>query len=82
MTTSSFHERINDHKLSLGMIRYSSGSKDDDEYFWKLVISEHCGSKRLAQLEVSISDLTKIKQFCDRAIKCLHSDGDRLKEAA
>lgn len=77
MTTSGFHSRVNDHALSLGLERYSTGAKDTDKYLWKFVVSEFCDNKRLLSFEVSISDLTKIKTICDQAIKELQSDGGR-----
>lgn len=78
MTTNNFHTRINDHALSFGIVRYSTGSKPEDHYLWKLVISEFCGSKKLAAIEVTMDDLQKIKSFCDKAIEDLKTDGGRI----
>lgn len=78
MATNSWHERINDHKLSFGMVRYSTGEKEHDDYMWRMVVSNHCGSTKLESIDVTVSDLVKIKSFCDKAIDCLMSDGDRL----
>ena len=77
MSTSSFHSRINDHALSMGMVRYSTGPKDEDKYLWKLVISKDCGSKELASIEVSLGDLTSLRNMCDKSITILQTDGDR-----
>ncbi len=77
MPTNSYHSRINDHALSFGMERYSTGQKDTDDYLWKLVVSEHCGSRKLQELEVSVQDLMCLRNFCNRAIETLKTDGDR-----
>ena len=77
MATNNFHERINDHPLSFGMQRYSTGDKDNDKSLWKLIISEYCGNKTMFSVEVSLSDLNKIKLFCEKAMKTLETDGGR-----
>lgn len=80
MSTTSFHERINDHKLSFGMVRFSTGPKDNDEKLWRMVVSKSCGSEKLECIDVTISDLVRIKSFCDKAIDCLNTDGGRSKQ--
>lgn len=77
MTANAYHTRINDHALSFGMIRYSTGQKPDDEFLWKLIVSEFCGNKRLHSMEVKLEDLQKIKTFCDKAIEMINTDGGR-----
>ena len=78
--TNNFHSRINDHSLSFGMVRYSTGDKDHDASLWKLVISHFCGSKKLIDIEVNMSDLLAIRSFCDKAIDSLKTDGGRMVE--
>jgi len=80
MTTNNYHSRINDHRLSLGLARYSDGKQDtyhQEDSFWRLIVSLDCGSKRLTAIDVTVSDLVAIKSFCDRAIETLNTDGDR-----
>ncbi len=77
MSTNNYHTRINDNALSFGMVRYSTGDKDTDKSLWKMVISDFCGSKTHTSLEINISDLQRIKCFCDKAIQMLETDGDR-----
>lgn len=80
MATNSWHKRINDHSLSFGMVRYATGDKDYDDHMWRMVVSNYCGSNKLASIDVTVSDLVKIKSFCDKAIDYLMSDGGRLSE--
>ena len=83
MTTNCFHSRINDHKLSFGMVRYSDGKTDTyhkEDVIWRMIVSNFCGSEKLAAIDVTISDLVKIKSFCDEAINTLKSDGNREAE--
>jgi len=62
------------------MVRYATGIKDTDDHFWRLIVSRYCGSEKLEAFDVSLSDLIAIKSFCDKAIKCLQTDGDRNLE--
>jgi len=77
MTDTSFHTRINNHALSLGMVRYSTGNKDTDDYLWKFVISNHCGSEKIIQIEASVEDFRKMITVLNNAISCLETDGRR-----
>ena len=79
MTTNSFHFRIDDHPLSLGMVRYSTGDKEEDKFLWKLVISDFCGSKVHTMIEPTIANLVEMQRFCQQAIETLKTDGGRLK---
>lgn len=83
MTTNSYHTRINAHKLSLGMVRYSDGKTDTyhkEDVIWRLVVSNLYGSEKLAAINVTISDLVTIKSFCDQAMDTLRSDGNRSED--
>ena len=77
MTTNSFSTRINDHALSFGLCRYATGEKDTDDFIWKLIISDYCGSKKHTSIEVTFLDLQKVKSFCDQAMEELVTDGGR-----
>jgi hypothetical protein len=78
MSFNSFHTRIGDPAVSFGMVRYCDGANaENEDAFWRCVISRHCGINRLAAFEVSIKDLIEIEEFYDRAIDTVKSDGER-----
>lgn len=77
MTTSGFHSRVNDHALSFGLERYSTGIKDTDKFLWMFVVSDFCGNKVHTSFQVCVDDLVKMKSICDQAIRELTSDGGR-----
>jgi hypothetical protein len=77
MSTNNFHTRINDHALSFGIQRYATGIKETDDSLWKLIISDYCGVKKHASIEVSIQDIICLKNFCEKALEELKTDGGR-----
>ena len=78
MSTESFHNRINDHPLSFGLVRFTAGSGEEQTKLWRLIVSRWTGRQQLESIDIDVSDLIAIKAFCDKAIECLQTDGGRL----
>lgn len=77
MPTNARHTRICDQQISFGMQRYATGTKPEDLYLWKFIISRYCGNDVMFSSELDVQDLLKIKQVIEDCINILETDGER-----
>jgi hypothetical protein len=76
MPTDGTWARINDLPFGLGLKRFTAGSSTCPDVLWRLQVTGLPGTK-LAEFDANVMDLRAIATWCERAIKCLNTDGER-----
>lgn len=76
--TNGESSRFDDSPLAFGLSRFTSGSATTDDVLWRFYVSRFCGRRNsVIEIDASIETLTRMRDWLDRAITTVRTDGGR-----